>query len=214
MKKNNVTEELIEIVNDRMEPIGVASRKEIHDLGHWHVTFHAWVVIREHEKTYLLFQKRHGSKDTHPNKLDVSAAGHYLHGEKVEDGIRELQEELGIPVTYEELVSLGIFKGIYENPNLVDREFNRVYLLETDYKLQQFTIQEDELSGLYLIELNLFQSLRKGNCIHIEGHGFEFNESGETEWRNARFEAEDFAAQPDGYYDFVIGKIQEKMRGA
>ena len=158
MKKCD-TDEYIDIVNENMVPIGVASRKEVHDLGHWHITFHAWVVIKQNEKNYLLFQKRHGSKDIHPNKLDVSAAGHYLHGEKAEDGIRELNEELGIEVTYDELDFLGIFKGSYEAEGVLDREFNRIYLLKKEYSLSDFKIQKSELSGLYLIEIEAFQSL-------------------------------------------------------
>ncbi len=213
MKDNNVAEELIEIVNEDMEPIGVAGRREIHELGHWHITFHAWVVARVNATTYMLFQKRHSSKDTHPNKLDISAAGHYLYGERVEDGIRELQEELGISVTYEELTPIGIFKGTYHSESVVDREFNRVYLVETKGGLGQFAIQEDELSGLYFIELEWFQALRKGNCTHVEAQGFEFNANGEKEWRTERFILNDFANQPEGYYDFIIEKIQEKVGG-
>src|ERR671933_433987 len=49
-------------------------------------------------------------KDTWPNKLDVTVGGHLGVGESVLDGIREVEEELGLTVVADELVSLGTRK--------------------------------------------------------------------------------------------------------
>ncbi|MEK4700857.1 hypothetical protein MKX47_14755 [Solibacillus sp. FSL R7-0668] len=46
-------------------------------------------------------------KKDYPNQFDITAAGYLLATETVLDGVRELYEELGINIAFEELKALG-----------------------------------------------------------------------------------------------------------
>ncbi|MEW9668007.1 NUDIX domain-containing protein [Ammoniphilus sp. 3BR4] len=201
--------EYLDRLNEEMKLIGAATRNEVHQKGYWHQTFHCWVVLEEGEDRFVLFQKRHPAKETFPNKLDISAAGHLLQGETVEDGVRELEEELGIQVDYAELIFLGTYKGSYVTDAYKDREFNHIHLLKTNRKLTEFSIQQAELKGLYKVKLESFQSFLKGSQSTVEAIGFEYDDSGEKVERLLLAERRDFAAQGDGYYTFVFDAIEK-----
>jgi isopentenyldiphosphate isomerase len=199
--------EYLDVLNDNMQPVGVATRKEIHEKGYWHQTFHCWVTLVEGDQTFILFQKRHPSKDTFPDKLDISAAGHLLQGEAVQDGIREIEEELGIRVNYSELIPLGTYKGSYVTDAYTDREFNHIHLLKSERKLADFAIQRTELKGLYKINQESFLALLQGSQSTVEAIGYEYNDSGLKEEKRLHVGLSDFAAQRSEYYDFVFAAI-------
>lgn len=77
----------------------VKERGRVHKDGDWHRSIHAWVVQRDAQtdnNVSVLLQRRSPYKDTHPNLLDVSCAGHVNAGGDVFDTtMRELKEELG-----------------------------------------------------------------------------------------------------------------------
>ncbi|WP_345893255.1 NUDIX hydrolase [Ferdinandcohnia quinoae] len=100
--------EYFKIFDDDRNEIGVASRSDVHRLGHWHETFHCWFVTKDEGTDYLLLQLRSDTKQDYPNLFDITAAGHLLADETVQDGVREIKEEIGIDVSYTDLVSLGI----------------------------------------------------------------------------------------------------------
>jgi isopentenyldiphosphate isomerase len=88
-------------------PRPTGERKErcrIHKDGDWHRSIHVWIIQRSgitpqsngEETVTVLLQRRSPYKDTHPNQLDVSCAGHVNAGDDIlETTLRELQEELG-----------------------------------------------------------------------------------------------------------------------
>jgi isopentenyldiphosphate isomerase len=73
------------------------TRRLIHSEGDWHRSVQVWVVQKVSDgKVRVLLQRRSKYKDTHPNMLDVSCAGHIDSGEDgTKSALRELQEELG-----------------------------------------------------------------------------------------------------------------------
>lgn len=73
------------------------SRRLIHREGDWHRSIQIWLVQKMiNGSVRVLLQRRSEYKDTHPNMLDVSCAGHVNSGEGlVESALRELHEELG-----------------------------------------------------------------------------------------------------------------------
>src|SRR5690606_6706698 len=115
-----------------------------------------WVLNRNTpgEPSFLL-QLRHKDKDTFPNMFDVSCAGHLMAGETVEDGVRELEEELGLRVPYEALIDCGMVAQEYPLPNeMIDREFNHIFIYECDVPLEAYHFQKSEISGLCFIKVN------------------------------------------------------------
>ena len=74
------------------------TRRLIHRDGDWHRSVQVWIVqkVLFDGTVRVLLQRRSKYKDTHPNMLDVSCAGHIDSGEDItESALRELQEELG-----------------------------------------------------------------------------------------------------------------------
>ena len=88
-------DEIFDVVNERDEVQGQATRKEVHENKLLHRAVHILVFSK---KTHdCLLQKRSAYKDKHPGVWDSSAAGHLDAGESYEQAaVRELKEELGI----------------------------------------------------------------------------------------------------------------------
>ena len=81
------------------KPTGkVKERGQVHKDGDWHRSVQVWVAQKEttNNSVRVLLQRRSPFKDTHPNQLDVSCAGHVNAGDDIlETTMRELDEELG-----------------------------------------------------------------------------------------------------------------------
>ena len=91
-----VSQELLDVVDENDQVIGVKKRGEIHAQGLMHRSVHILVFNSNAE---LFIQKRSMSKDNEPGLWDSSAAGHVDSGEDYHGcAIRELGEELGIEV--------------------------------------------------------------------------------------------------------------------
>jgi len=87
-------DEELDVVDERDEIVGSASREEIHRRGLLHRSVHVFLVDGA-GRIYL--QKRSGWKKEHPLRWDSSASGHVLKGESyARAASRELAEELGI----------------------------------------------------------------------------------------------------------------------
>ncbi|WP_310793579.1 NUDIX hydrolase [Salipaludibacillus neizhouensis] len=101
-------QEKLKIFDDNRNQIGIASRSDVHRVGYWHEVFHCWFVCNIQGTDYIYLQLRSNKKKDYPNLLDITAAGHLLADETVKDGVREIKEEIGIDVAFEELKQLGV----------------------------------------------------------------------------------------------------------
>ena len=150
-------DELIDVRDEAGERTGrVAWKSEAHRLGLWHRCFHCWVCVPATEEggPFLLAQRRAAEKDTWPGRLDVTAAGHLAAGEEPLDGLRELEEELGLRVDPGRLVPLGIRRVELEIPGGLDREFHDVFLLPDGTPPENFRLQREEVEAVLRIELD------------------------------------------------------------
>ncbi|MBP1990600.1 GrpB family protein [Paenibacillus eucommiae] len=202
--------EIFDIFNTNMQKIGTASRQEAHAQGLWHQTFHCWIIHTSSTGDLsLLFQLRQKDKDTFPNLLDISCAGHLSTNENAEDGIRELQEELGIDVAYNELFSCGVVAE--ENiisQELVDREFCHVFLYECNQPLHAYKFQLSEISGLFLIDLNDFKQLISGGRDSVLAKGVVMDELQEKIHEDTReVVLTDIVPHDPKYYDLIFQQI-------
>ena len=84
-----VIQERLRIFNVNYEQIGAAYRDEVHLRGYWHEVFHCWVVEKIEQQWYIYLQLRSYSKKDYPGQYDITAAGHLMEDETVEDGVRE-----------------------------------------------------------------------------------------------------------------------------
>jgi 16S rRNA (adenine1518-N6/adenine1519-N6)-dimethyltransferase len=89
--------EIFDVVNERDEVTGTATRAEVHDQDLIHRAVHVFVFNKHGD---LLLQKRSALKDRHPGVWDSSVSGHLDSGETYEAAaVRELAEEMGITAT-------------------------------------------------------------------------------------------------------------------
>jgi isopentenyldiphosphate isomerase len=148
-------DELLDILDETGRPTGeVLAKGEAHRRGLWHRCFHCWICGSDPAGPYLLLQRRAATKDTWPGYLDITAAGHLSAGEKTIDGLREIEEELGLKVAPERLVPLGTIKIEQPLPAGCDREFHEVFLLQDDTPPESLRLQKEEVQSIYRLALD------------------------------------------------------------
>ncbi len=148
----------------------VKPRKEVHSKGYWHKGVHVWIINSQKE---LLVQKRSAIKDVYPNKLYVSAGGHFTSGEDEKEGIRrEILEEIGVEIPASQLQYLFTFsQEVSENNGtFLDNMFYDVYLAEVDLDLDKLKLQEEEVSEVINIPYQEFEKMIQNHDPNIVNH--------------------------------------------
>ena len=160
--------ELLDIVDENNYLTGkVLDREIVHKEG----LFHREVgVIIINEKEELLLEKRAASKKQSPNKWAI-CAGHIEAGDVPQRAIiREIKEEIGIDLKIEDLDFLGIFKRNKKFENGQENNtFIYIYVFRTDKKIEDYTIQVEELS-----EVKYFTKDEIENALKMNNDSFAF----------------------------------------
>ncbi|MEK8128406.1 NUDIX domain-containing protein [Paenibacillus filicis] len=208
------TQERFDIFDEHKNHLGTEARAEVHARGLWHQTFHCWLWTVVEGRVEVLIQQRHPEKDTFPGLLDISCAGHLLAGESVEDGVRELQEELGVTAAFSELIPCGVVEEediIAED--CIDREFCHIHLLRSDRPLEQYVLQPDEVTGLYKLGLEEFRSLADGRFEALTIQGVRLDENGVLIPYERTVSETDFVPHSSAYYRLVANAIKAAYPG-
>ena len=203
--------EMLKIFDDNKTQIGIASREEVHRLGHWHEAFHCWFITREEDTYYIYFQLRSDLKKDFPNLLDITAAGHLLAHETVQDGTREIKEELGIDVSSNELELLGIIDYCVEREDFIDKEIANIFLYRYNQSFESFRIQTEEVAGVFKAEFNDFHELWLGDLNDINITGFKIDECGINALINMTVQRNHFVPHEKSFYQSVIKMIRQKI---
>jgi isopentenyldiphosphate isomerase len=190
--------------------IGTATRDEVHRKGYWHETFHCWFIKWEKEKCYLYFQLRSKDKKDYPNLLDITAAGHILSHETFEDGIREVREETGVEVRFQELTPMGIIPYEVIMNDFIDRERAHLFLYEFQGELDEFTLQAEEVLGIFRVELSIFERLVNKEVSNLNLEGFQLTDN-RKEVKTLTATKADFVPHEDSYYNEVLQRIRNHM---
>lgn len=204
--------EMLKIFDENKHQIGIATREEVHRLGHWHEAFHCWFVSREEEKDYIYLQLRSDIKKDYPSLLDITAAGHLLAQETVLDGIREIKEEIGIDVSINELESLGVINYCVVKENFIDKEIAYVFLYRYNNTFEEFTLQKEEVSGMLKTEFDDFYELWIGDLEQISVKGFKIDSGGNRVLVNKIVERNQFVPHEISFYQSVVKLIKEKIQ--
>ena len=160
--------EYIDLFDQDNNPLNISKEKiQAHQDGDFHRTAHIWII---NDNIELLLQKRSASKKSHPNCWDISGAGHIKAGEEVLDGaIRELEEELGVVAKKDDLKYITTIKSTKNSKNM---EFQYVYLLECNKKVDEYFFKDNEVSEVkyvYYEELEqMVKNKAEGLLIHEE----------------------------------------------
>ena len=166
--------EYIDIFDENDEPTGkVKEKNQAHEDANFHRTAHIWII---NDKNELLLQKRSASKKSHPNCWDISGAGHIKTGESVIDGaIRELKEELGVETKEKDLQYITTIKSTKNPKNM---EFQYVYLLRCNKKIEDYVFEDEEVSEVKYVYYKELEKMVKerieGLLIHEEEYKYLF----------------------------------------
>jgi len=200
-------DEKIDVLDASGGPTGeVVWKSEAHRKGLWHRCFHCWIACSDAEGPYLLVQRRAREKDTWPGYLDVTAAGHLRSGEEIMDGLRELEEELGLQAGPERLIPLGTRRMEQDIPEGCDREFHEVFLLLDSTPPDGLKLQEDEVEAILRIPLDAAEKLGAGESVPAE-------EWSDGRSADVRVSLADFVPGDDGYLALVARAAGEALDG-
>lgn len=120
-------DEIFDVVNERDEVVGRATRREVHSRGLRHRAVHVLVFNRRGE---VFLQKRSMAKDSAPGCWDSSCSGHLDAGEDyAAAAVRELEEEIGLKIAGPQLLK-PVFRGTAGEETA--NEFTWVYRLEAE----------------------------------------------------------------------------------
>ncbi|GAB5387211.1 MAG: hypothetical protein Alpg2KO_01790 [Alphaproteobacteria bacterium] len=193
-------DEIFDIFDASMRPLGSAPRDEVHAKGLWHRAVHVWIISGEDEGAILL-QRRADDLRNNSGLFDISAAGHLTTGEGVEDGLREVEEELGIALTIDKAHDLGWRTEVYDDHDrgYHNREFQRVFMARMDVKLHDLTPCPTEVAGLYWLTLPDALDLFTGRVEDVPVEGVENGPSGLTPTA-VNLTQGDFVNRIDPYY--------------
>ncbi len=171
--------EYFDICDSSGRPTGeMISREEAHEKGVPHRTAHVWIVRSSQNGPEILLQKRSSNKDSFPGLYDTSSAGHIPAGsEPLPSALRELEEELGITATPEQLTFIGFFRirfeKVFHDKLFCDNEFANVYVYQEPVDITKLTLQESEVEEVrwFLLE-EVYQEIQTCHdrfCVTEEG---------------------------------------------
>lgn len=201
-------DERIDVCDETGERTGeVVWKSEAHRRGLWHRCFHCWIFGSDTTTgPYLLAQRRAAAKETWPGYLDVTAAGHLAAGEEALDGLREVEEELGLRVSPERLVPLGVRRVELEIPAGLDREFHDVFLLRDDTPPGELRLQEEEVGAVLSVRLDDVEAMRDAETVpareYAGGEAFD-----------VRIGLSDFVPSGDDYFRRAVRAARRALAG-
>lgn len=167
--KNN--QEFIDIYNEKEEYIGYCEKDKAHQVGLWHRTFNC-LVINPRKKTVFFQYKNMEHNGINKNKLlEITVGGHLQSGESISDGIREIKEEMGINIYFNQLIDMDFRKCNKRlNEEYIIKEFQYYYLLLKNIRIEEITNYDiKEVFGYVELKIEDAISLLEKKIDVIEG---------------------------------------------
>ena len=151
-----MSKEYLDILDENGNKTGKTKlRNEVHHDGDWHKAVHIWIINNNGE---ILLQRRCASKDSHPNMLDISSAGHLQAGDDSLTGaVREIKEELNLDISPNELQFITTLKR--KSNKSINNEFDDLYILRTNKKIEEMQFQKEEISEIFFVPYKKFKDM-------------------------------------------------------
>lgn len=169
-----MAKEFFDLLNENGEKIGKTKlRTEVHRDGDWHKAVHIWIINNNGD---ILLQRRCATKDSYPNMLDISSAGHLSAGDdSISGAVRELKEELNLDINKEDLKLIKTLKKSSRvTETFINNEFVDLYILRTDKKIGDMKYQEEEISEIMYVPYKEFKKMVQNNQPDLLRHDEEF----------------------------------------
>ena len=166
--------EMLDIFDDMGRHLGVKPRDQVHLAGDWHRVFHCQIATIRDGVPTLILQRRSQLKAAFPGLLDLSAAGHLAAGESPVDGVRELEEELGVVADPNDLVLLGERRLVDDSgEGQLNKELTSVFIFRDDRPLDSYVLQTSEVDAVFDAPISGLLQLFAGDLNTIELSGVQ-----------------------------------------
>lgn len=139
--------EMLNIVDDNDQIIGVEERSVIHEKGLLHREVHVYFVTPDNE---LIFQHRSKDKDTYPDLLDATVGGHVEIGDSyIEAALKETWEETGVKITATDLILVGMFHNTSTDgvTNKINHAFQSEYIYRFSGNISDLSVESGKSQG-------------------------------------------------------------------
>lgn len=209
-----MTDELIDIYDEKMNHLGTATREQAHREGLWHKTFHCWIVQKSPQgRAQVLLQVR-GRNQNHPSLIDISSAGHIAAGtDPKTNGLENINKELGLSVTADQLIKLFTDTHVYQKNNYINHEFTPTYLLESPTPLIDYKLNPEAVDGVFVADVEDMLNLFRHKVEQIFISGVISDNFGQFTPHTGAIRREDFVPHTDTYYLKVMEAIQRHFKG-
>lgn len=150
-------------------------RSEVHRDGDWHKGVHIWIINDNGE---VLLQRRSAAKDSNPNMLDISSAGHLSAGDdSLNTAIKELKEELDLDVKKEDLLFIKTIKRSRRYTNtFINNEFDDLYIVRTNKKVKEMKLQKEEVSEVFYVPYKKLKEMYYNHQPDLLRHEEDYEE--------------------------------------
>ena len=166
--------EMLDIFDDMGRHLGVKPRDQVHSAGDWHRVFHCQITTVRDGVPSLILQRRSQLKAAFPGLLDLSAAGHLAAGESPIDGVRELEEELGVVADPNDLMLLGERRLVDDSgEGQLNKELTSVFIFRDDRPLDGYVLQTSEVDAVFDAPISGLLQLFAGDLNTIELSGVQ-----------------------------------------
>lgn len=156
MPKN---EEMLEIVNQDDEVVGLETRAKVHEDGLLHREIHIWFLTPKGE---IVFQHRAKDKDTYPDKLDATVGGHVEPEMSYEEtAVKECQEETGVDIDPNKLVFITKMhkRTVDADTGLTNNTIRSQYAYLYDGEVDELVVEEGKALGFEAWSIDLLPKL-------------------------------------------------------
>lgn len=171
-ERNDIIEEYIDIYDEKENLLGYCEKKKAHQLGYWHKVFGCIVFNSKRKKVFMQLKNPNHNKIHDKPLLEITAGGHLIAGETLENGIREIKEETGLDVEYNLLNFIERRKcNKIINKNYKIKEFQYYYSLDMNMKVTDFkNYDKEEVLGFVELNINdLINLIRDDKIKSIKG---------------------------------------------
>jgi isopentenyldiphosphate isomerase len=186
-------EEVVDILTPpTFEKSGVTKpRSQAWTDGDWIGTFNLWILNKTPTPS-IVYQVRSPNSSWAPNKFDVTAGGHYTAGESLFDGLREIDEELGITYQPDQLTYLGRKMHVSPDVNgLIRKNIVDISFIADDRPLTSYQLEKAEVYAVstlpihelikvhtqdgYEFSAELFTTDKKTQQVLVNKNSFPYN---------------------------------------
>lgn len=174
LNKVILNNEYFDILDENGNKTGkIKLRNNVHKDGDWHKAVHIWIINQNNE---ILLQRRSATKDSNPNMLDISCAGHISAGDNsLNTAVRELKEELNLDINPNELKFIKTIKrDVKYTKTFINREFDDMYILKANININNMKFQESEISEIMFVAYEEFKKMVNTKQSDLIMHNKEF----------------------------------------